>query len=222
MKKLRMIVDCAMILLLPMLMAYSLIGELFHEIIGTAMLALFITHNILNLGFWKNIFKGRYNAARVFRTVVNACLLAIMILQPLSGIAMSKHLYVFLPSLGLTATARQIHMVLAYWGFVLMSIHAGTHFGMLAGRLKKKLPKAVNYCLFGVGTAVMAYGAYTFVKRGLPGYMFMKTPFVFFDYDEPLVNFFADYLSVIILFGGIGFWIHKVFLLIAKKRTDGD
>ena len=35
MKRLRMTLDIAMTILMPLLMAYSLIGETFHEIIGT-------------------------------------------------------------------------------------------------------------------------------------------------------------------------------------------
>lgn len=38
-KKLRMTVDILMVVLLPMLMAYSLIGEKFHEIAGTHLVA---------------------------------------------------------------------------------------------------------------------------------------------------------------------------------------
>ena len=130
MKKNRMIIDIAMTVILPMLMAYSLIGETFHEIAGTRMLILFIVHNRLNRGFWKNIFKGKYNPQRIFRTVVNVTLLVMMILQPLSGIAVSKHLYTFILALGISATARQIHLVLAYWCFCLMSLHAGTHLNL--------------------------------------------------------------------------------------------
>ena len=44
-KNLRLVLDIAMTVLLPMLMAYSLIGEAFHEIIGTAMLFLFVVHH---------------------------------------------------------------------------------------------------------------------------------------------------------------------------------
>ena len=47
-KRIRIIVDIAMTVSLPMLMAYSLIGESFHEIIGTLMFALFILHHVLN------------------------------------------------------------------------------------------------------------------------------------------------------------------------------
>ena len=41
-KRIRLIIDIGMTLLLPIQMAYSLIGELFHEIIGTLIFLLFI------------------------------------------------------------------------------------------------------------------------------------------------------------------------------------
>ena len=44
----RRILDAAMVLLLPLLMAYSLIGEAFHEVAGTLMLVLFLLHHWMN------------------------------------------------------------------------------------------------------------------------------------------------------------------------------
>ena len=43
-KRIRLSLDIAMTIILPMLMAYSLIGEVFHEVIGTLMFVLFIIH----------------------------------------------------------------------------------------------------------------------------------------------------------------------------------
>ncbi len=216
MKKNRMIIDIAMTVLLPMLMAYSLIGETFHEIAGTLMFILFIAHNWLNRGFWKSIFKGKYNPQRIFRTVVNIVLLVMMILQPLSGIAMSKHLYTFIPALGISATARQIHLVFAYWCFCLMSLHAGMHLDMMLGKLKKKNVKAATVLLavFGV---ISVYGINAFIKRQLADYMFMKTPFVFFDFSEARVYFFLDYIAIMILFATVGYIIVSALGKIGKK-----
>ena len=215
MKKNRMIIDIAMTVLLPMLMAYSLIGETFHEIAGTLMLILFIAHNWLNRGFWKGIFKGKYNPQRIFRTVVNVALLVMMILQPFSGIAMSKHIYTFIPTFGISATARQVHLVLAYWGFCLMSLHAGTHLDRMLEKLKKKNAKAAAVPLAAFGI-ISVYGIYAFVKRQLADYMFMKTPFVFFDFSEPRVFFFLDYLAVMVLFGMLGYCLAKWLRRISK------
>ena len=119
-KRIRLLVDIGMVILLPLLMAYSLIGEKFHEMIGTVMAVLFVIHLIQNRKWVAAIPKGRYNARRVFQTVLDLMLLMFMILQPLSGILMSKHLYTFIQISGISSVMRGIHMALAYWGFVLI------------------------------------------------------------------------------------------------------
>lgn len=201
MKTKRRIIDTAMVLLLPLLMAYSLIGEAFHEVAGTLMLVLFLLHHWMNRFWWKNLFKGQYSPQRFFQTALNLLLLIFMIVQPLCGILMSKHLYVFLPTEGLSSVAREIHLPLANWGLVLMSLHAGTHLGAMLPKGKKNA--TVLACL----GAVSLYGAYAFVKRQIPAYLFLKLPFAFFDYSEPRVFFLADYLAVMILFAMLGYGI---------------
>ena len=44
---------------------------------------------------------------------------------------MLRYALSFIPLGGSMALARQIHMAASYWGFVLMSIHAGLHYGMI-------------------------------------------------------------------------------------------
>ena len=68
-----------------------------------------------------------YTPYRVFITVLNIALLVLMFMQPFSGIALSKHLYTGLSLTGLAASVREIHMLLAYWSYVLMSLHLGVH-----------------------------------------------------------------------------------------------
>ena len=199
----RLIIDIAMTVLLPMLMAYSLIGETFHEIVGTAVFVLFIVHHILNRKWYGALFKGKYNARRIFQTVLDMLILVFMLLQPISGILMSKHLYTFLPTLPISAQARSIHMLLAYWGYVLICIHAGTH---LAAPMKNLFMKSKKIFAAVCVTAVCisVYGCAAFIKRGFPGYMSGRTMFAFFDYSEPRVYFFLDYLAIMILFMMVG------------------
>lgn len=203
MKKTRLIIDIGMTLLLPLLMAYSLIGEMFHEIVGTLIFILFIIHHVLNRKWFTNLFRGKYGAVRIFRTSVNILLFAFMILQPVSGILMSKHLYTFLPALPVSAQARAVHMLLAYWGYVLMCIHAGTHMTVLFEKLGKQKPgiRIPVFCLSGI---ISIYGCIAFVNRGFPGYMTGRTAFAFFDFGEPLIIFILDYLAVMILFMTLG------------------
>ena len=78
------------------------------------MFVLFIMHQIINRRWYSALFKGKYTASRVFQTVLNLALLVFMLLQPVSGIRMSKHLYTFLPTFPVSAYARQIHMAFAF------------------------------------------------------------------------------------------------------------
>ena len=47
--------------------------------------------------------------------------------------------------------------------------------------------------------------------------MFLKLPFVFFDYGEPFVFFLLDYISIMILFAMIGY---GVTLLLTKNKCS--
>lgn len=184
-KRIRIIMDIAMTVLLPMLMAYSLIGEKFHEIIGTLMFALFILHHVLNRKWYGSLFKGKYHARRIFQTVLDVLLIVFMLVQPISGILMSKHLYTFIQIPGISAAVREIHLCLAYWGFVLLCIHAGMH---LTAPIKKLRKNKAGFCMAIVAVAAVSlYGIYAFIKRQFPDYMLRKTAFVFFDYSEPRI-----------------------------------
>ena len=211
MKGKRMAVDAAMIALLPCLMAYSLIGETFHECAGTAMLALFIAHHILNRGWFKGLFRGRISPYRAFQTAVDLLLCIVMVCLPLSGILMSKHLFTFLPAANLAAGARTVHLLAAYWGFLLMSLHLGLHLD----RMIKNKP----LWLRGAAAAAAVYGLFAFFRRGLPEYLFLRSRFVFFDLSQPRLWFFADYLAIMVLFALLG---HGTGRALKPKRKTGD
>ena len=213
-RKTRLVVDIGMVVPLPLLMTYSLIGEKFHEIVGTAMLILFILHLVQNRKWLGAISKGRYNARRIFQTALDLLLLIFVILQPVSGILMSKHLYSFIQIPGISSLMRQIHMPLAYWGFALMSIHAGTHLQPLFRKLYDKGNSAKAASLI-VTVLVCLYGIYAFIKRQIPSYMFLQTMFAFFNFSESRILFILDYLTVMILFAMLG-------LLIAAGLTNTD
>ena len=70
-KKLHIVIDIGMVLLLPLLMAYSLVGEAAHEYLGIGMFLLFVVHHILNIAWWKNLFRGKYTQIRIVGTVLN-------------------------------------------------------------------------------------------------------------------------------------------------------
>lgn len=78
-----------------------------------------------------------------------------------------------------------------------------------AGRLCGGGSRLRGILLRVAGVCVAVYGAYAFVGRGLPSYLFLQTQFVFFNFDEPLALFFVDYLAIMGLFVWIGHYLAK-------------
>lgn len=220
----KIIVDVIMTVLLMLLMAFELIGREYHEWFGTAMLIMFVIHHILNRKWTANLTKGRYTPIRMFQTVIAAVVLICILASMVSGIVMSRYVFDFLPIEGGMNWARIAHMLAAYWGFVFMSLHLGIHWNMMVGMAAKavgKLSSVRKWIVRIIGAFIACYGIYAFVKRGIGSYMLVQTVFVFFDFEEPLVFFYLDYIAVMGLFVWIGHYL-AVFLrrMSGKKRPE--
>lgn len=194
--RLRMAVDLLMTVGLLALMAYERIGQAAHEWVGTGMLVLFAAHHILNRRWCASLPRGRWTPFRVLQTLLALLVLAAMLCQMVSGIWLSRTVFAFLPISGGQSLARTVHLLAAYWGFVALGLHLGLHWGgMLASfhRVTKPVMGGGQWALHGLAILLAGYGALAFVRRGLPDYLLYRTQFGFFDYEKPLVFFFAGY-----------------------------
>lgn len=212
--KIKMGIDLLMTALLLCLMAYQVTGQKLHEWFGAGMLILFIVHNILNIRWYGNLFKGKYKLLRIVQTIVNVSVLISMLCLGYSGIVMSRHVFAALPIHGPMATARSMHMAASYWGFVLMSIHLGMHLGMIGGMFRRLLKgrKLPNVSVWGLRLAaivIAGYGLVCFIQKDIASYMFLKNQFVFFDFQQSAVSVFAEYITMMGLWGFISFYTVK-------------
>jgi len=204
---------------LLLLMAYELIGEATHEWIGVSMLLLCIMHHILNWNWISHLPKVKYTAYNILQTIVTAFVFLSVVGLMISGMILSRHVFDFLTiSDGQSSLARILHMLCAYWGFVLMSVHMGLHLNILMSFTRKVLhiskpsvPRAIFLCT--IGLLIAAYGIYAFFQRQIGSYLFLQNEFVFFDFNEPLIAFFADYLAIMGLFVCIGYYVSKLLRL---------
>lgn len=220
---LKLAVDIGMTAALLLLMAYELVGQAAHEWIGIGMFVLFVIHHILNGSWIRNLLRGRYNPVRIMQTGLVLLILCAMAGLMVSGIILSRHALSFLPIKGGRSFARNLHMLSAYWGFVLMSVHLGFHWSMMMGMAKKFSPKpsAVRKWVLRILALVIAgYGVYAFIRRDIGIYMLLRSHFVFFDYEEPLVFFYLDYIAVMGLFIWIGNYVCVGLRMIGKGRNE--
>lgn len=207
-RKIKILIDVLMIGFLLFQMSYSLIGEDRHKWHGMVLLILFVFHNILNRGFYKSLFRGKYGPFRVLQMILAFLAVLSMAGAMISGLSMAGDI---VPLKLRGSTARELHMISVYWGFVILSLHLGLHWGVMLDRLKKKAllfrrtPGAA--ALRAAGVVVAAYGVYAFMKRDIGLYMTLLNQFVFFDFEEPLVFFILDYLAVMGLFVWAGYYM---------------
>lgn len=218
---LKIATDFCMTAVLIILMAYELVGQAVHEWLGIGMFVLFILHHIWNRKWIGNMFKRKYTFFSILQTLIVICIFIAMVGSMVSGVILSRHALAFLPITEGRSFARNLHMISAYWGFALLSIHIGFHWSMIMGMVKKhwkKAPAVPVWILWGAAFLTAVYGAYASWKRGIWEYMFLKNQFVFFDFDEPLAIFLADYIAVLALFVWCGHYASKWAKIRKKKQ----
>lgn len=222
-KTVKIVIDVLMTICLFVLMCYQYIGKANHEIAGTMLLVLFVLHHILNRNWYKNLKKGSYNSVRILQTSVNFLLLVVMLLQGISGISMSSHVFPFIKMGMSSSTARSIHMVFGYFGFLLMSFHIGLHFNVILMRISKPSvdKKTSKIAGRGVAGALAVYGVVALIKRDLISYITMQTSFAFFDYEEPVLFFIFDYFAIMGLMVFLAYYLQR-FLIKSRIRENRE
>lgn len=224
---LKMGIDLVMTVLLLCQMAYMLVGETVHEYLGTAMFVLFILHHLLNRNWYRSLKKGRYGAVRVLQTAVNTLVLLCMLGLMVSGVILSREVFAFLPIQGGMGFARILHMLASYWGFVLMSVHLGLHWGMVMGMARRlcrtKEGSAVRTVVLRLlAAAVCIFGICAFVKNNIADYLFQRSQFVFFDMEQPLALFFAEYLAMMGLWACLAYYLSRALQRLSTGKEGKE
>lgn len=200
-KRIKILIDALMTVLLLFLMARQLIGDTAHEWIGAIMFLLWIVHHILNRNWYGHLFRGRYTPFRIFQTVINSALFLTMAGQMVSGIVISREIFAALPISRGIALGRPLHVFCGYWCFVLMALHLGVHWNMVLGKIAGGAVSGKRLAALRlIAAAIAGYGLYAFIKNGFYLYMFLVSSFVFFDFERPTVLYFTEYLAVMGLF----------------------
>ena len=210
----RMIVDILMILL--MLLEYSKLytGQLLHEIFGTLLLVLFIVHNTLNINFYKNIFKGKYNAQRIVITTIDLTFLLCMIFTIILGIPISEKIFKFLGLNG-NMTIRKLHTIFGYWGMIILGVHLGLHFKMMFVKLNKKIEnnKLLKISLYITQILIIIYGIKAMRDTKLGLYLIGDASFAI-----PTNIFLSLFNNLAIIFA-IALCAHNIQKILTKRKN---
>lgn len=199
-RKIKTAVDFIMIMIFLTLMSYTLVRENIHEYFGLSCFVLVVLHHLLNFRWHKSVFRGKYNPLRITETIVNILLAVLLFSSVISGILMSKYVFNFLDININLDIIRKIHIISVYWFFVSVSFHFGLRINIIKSFFRKNIHIKNNEIVLIIKILIFAYGVYAVYKRNIISYMFLRSYFVFFNFEEPIVLFFLDYAAIMIMF----------------------
>lgn len=215
MKRVRIIVDVLMFICYITLMGYHIISDDAHEILGVITFGLFIIHHILNIRWYKSIFKGKLNLYRVIQIIIDMLLLVSMIGIMASSMMISSTVFSFL-GLKTTQFGRNLHLISTSWGFVLMGIHLGMHLNVILYKFNKKMKESTfEYVYYLIMILFMLYGLYAFVSTEMWKDMFLVNEFKFFDYNQNPILFYLGEVVIACLFAFVVYFALKL----RKKKS---
>lgn len=191
-KKIKIALDFIMGIFIVLEFQRGFTGPLFHEIIGIFLLVLFILHNILNLNYYKNMFKGKYNLKRITMLVINTLFTVTMVITIITGIMSSTEL--FSNMFTHTMTILTIHHVMPYWSLLSLGMHIGINFSSMLPNIKKG--KIYNV----IAIIIVAFGIYSFISLNIVKYLFGFIGFgVFGNTIINIIKFISIIASISIL-----------------------
>lgn len=139
MKK-KLYLDVILLVIMLLLMNYNFTGGFLHEFLGIAIFILFIWHNVKNFkwitAITKNIMKGKVNSKILTNYIVDVILWISLILVTISGIFISKSLFVFI-SISNQDIWYLIHLYSAYIFLGIIFLHVILHGKMISNFIEK-------------------------------------------------------------------------------------
>ena len=225
--KLRLPLDILMTILSVILMGGNMLfpDDRVHQICGISLIVIWVVHVVLNRRWYASfarankkiistnanerseygsLFKGKYQPYRIMQIIVNLGVLLCALFLMISGLL----LVWFIPADwvgGALGFARITHLLASHWYYIFIAFHIGLHGAMLAGKMKIHglVPRII--CIL-----ISLYGIYAFIIRGVWKYMFGLQQFFFFDFNRGYVLFALDYISIIVLFGTVAYYISRL------------
>jgi Na+/proline symporter len=197
---LRLWLDCLAAGLLFVGLAYWWLGNVVHEVVGTAMFVLLTAHNVFNRRWYRSVTRTRREPRSMFNVGVTFALLIAMLTLFITSVLISNTLSAFLPAWG-GFTVRQVHTLAAYWVLVIVAVHLGLRWPMLMGIARNLFgitkPNIVRTTALRVAAiAVAIHGIWSANELGLGTKLSMRMTLDWWNFEEAVAGFFFHCIAV--------------------------
>lgn len=200
----RLIFDLTAAGLLLFGFSYWWLGNLAHEVAGTALFLLVIIHNLFNRRWYRTIPNARREPRSLFNTFVTFILIVVMLVLMVTSILISNALSSVMSAYG-GFTVMQIHTMAAYWALVIVAIHLGLRWPLLMGLARNALglhrtSLARTVVLRLIAITVAAHGVWSSFELGLGSKLSMQMTLDWWNFEESVAGFFIHCIAIAGLF----------------------
>jgi hypothetical protein len=208
--------------LLLFCLSYWWLGNVTHEVAGTALFLLLILHNLFNRRWYANAAsKGRQRRGLVNLTAT-VLLLASMLVLLVTSVLISNALSSVMSTYG-GFTVRQIHNAASYWAVILVSIHLGLRWPMLMGVARGLCgiagPKKGRTLILRIATAlVVTYGLWSSRAQALGTKLSMQMTLDWWNFEDSVAGFFLHWLAIAGLFITLTYYVKLGLANLARTR----
>jgi hypothetical protein len=202
-------------------LSYWWLGNAVHEIAGTAMFLLLIVHNVFNRRFYGKIARTRREGRGLTNVAVTLALLIAMLTLLITSLLISNALSGFMPPYdGLSA--RQIHVLAAYWALVIVAVHLGLRWPMIMGVARNvfgisKSSPVRSWALRLIAFVVAVHGVWSSFELGLGTKLAMQVTLDWWNFEDSVAGFFVHCVAIAGLYMFLTYYTMK--WVQQRKRT---
>jgi hypothetical protein len=186
-------------------LAFDWLGNLAHELIGTAMFALLIAHNTFNRRWYGSaVRKGGWDVRGWLNIATIATLAVAMLILLVTSIIISRSLFNFLP-IASSVGARQLHAQAAYWVLVIVAVHVGMRWTMIMASIRgwlhlKSFSARRTWVLRALAIAIALYGVYSWLIMDTGSRLMAELALNFWNFEEEALRFLVHQGAIMGLF----------------------
>lgn len=223
--RVRLLFDFVAIGLMIACLAYWWLDNLSHEVIGTALFALVIGHNVFNRRWYGNVRKGRCDVIRAFNILTIFCLAIAMLIMLATSLLISRDLFSFMALDGAFAV-REIHMFAGYWTLLIIAIHLGTRWLVMMSTIRSifgfSSPSASRtMALRAMAMATATWGVRSSTEMAFGSKLTLTYSLDMWDFNESAVGFFVNYASIVGLYAAlVHYGLGLLGTVRARRRCD--
>ena len=210
---LRLVFDFVAAGLLLVALAYYWLDNTVHEIVGTGMFLLIIVHNVFNRRWYKTIPKSRHEARGLVNSSTILILAVTMLVLLVTSLMISRTVFSFLPFSGGFST-RQIHILVAWWALIIVSLHLGMRWSMLmnvarnlCGVRGASTTRTVVLRVIAAVTAIQ--GIRSSFDLGMGAKLTAQISIDFWDFNESTAGFFFHIVAIAGLYMAVAHYAMK-------------